>query len=174
MQALPPRALFVHCPRCAQALPPGNEARMHCGHCGWVYYLNPTVAVAVFAARDDGRVLFLRRSREPARGRWAPPGGFIDFNETAEAAAAREVREEVALEVGDLRFLGSWPNRYAFGGVEFRVLDLFFTARAVNPSAATVVEEAEELAWVHPTEMEPAAMAFPSMTAALRRLRGDG
>lgn len=174
MKALPPRALFVHCPRCARALPPGDGARMECGHCGWVYYLNPTVAVAVFAARDDGRVLFLRRSREPARGRWAPPGGFIDFDEAAEAAAAREVREEVALEVGDLRFLGSWPNRYAFGGVEYRVLDLFFTARAVNPSAATAVEEAEELAWVHPMEMEPASMAFPSMTAALRRLRGEG
>ncbi|MEY3275370.1 MAG: hypothetical protein RL153_635 [Verrucomicrobiota bacterium] len=174
MKALPPRASFVHCPRCARALPAGDEPRMECSECGWVYYLNPTVAVAVFAARDDGRVLFLRRSREPARGRWAPPGGFIDFDETAEAAAAREVREEVALEVTGLRFLGSWPNRYAFRGVEYRVLDLFFTARALHPSDATAVEEAEELAWVHPLEMEPESMAFPSMTAALRRLRGEG
>ena len=174
MKALPPRASFVHCPRCATALPPGDGARMECGHCGWVYYLNPVVAVAVFAAREDGRVLFLRRSREPARGRWAPPGGFIDFDETAEAAAAREVREEVALEVTDLRFVGSWPNRYAFRGVEYRVLDLFFMARAANPCGATMVEEAEALAWVHPKEMDPGVMAFPSMTAALRRLRGEG
>ena len=173
MKALPPRASFVHCPRCAKALPPGDGARMECGHCGWVYYLNPTVAVAVFAARDDGRVLFLRRSREPGLGRWAPPGGFIDFDETAEAAAGRELREEVALAIDGLRFLGSWPNRYEHRGVAYRVLDLFFTARALNPAGATMLEEAEALAWVHPRDMDPELMAFPSMTSALRRLRGE-
>ncbi|MEI6340543.1 MAG: NUDIX hydrolase [Verrucomicrobiota bacterium] len=171
MTALPPRALFQHCPRCAKALPAGSDPRMECGHCGWVYYVNPTVSASVFAAREDGRVLLLRRSSEPAKGRWAPPGGFIDFDETAEAAAAREAREETALAIDGLRFLGSWTNRYVYRGVEYRVLDLFFTARALNPTDAAPSEEAEDVSWVLPRDADPESMAFPSTAAALRRLQ---
>lgn len=177
MNALPPRALFRHCPRCAAPLPPPAPDAvpcLRCEACGLVYYLNPAVAVAVFASREDGRALFIRRSRDPARGRWAPPGGFIDAGETAEAAAAREAREEVGLVVHDLRFLGSWPNRYAFREVEYPVLDLFFAARAANPADASLREEADEIAWLPPRDVDPATMAFPSMAAALARLQAQG
>lgn len=177
MNPLPPRLLFRHCPRCAAPVPPlAHEAApcLRCTACGLVYHLNPAVAVAVFAARDDGRALFIRRSREPARGRWAPPGGFIDVGETAEAAAAREAREEVGLVVQELRFLGSWPNRYAFREVEYPVLDLFFAARAANPADAAPREEAEEVAWLHPRDVDPSTMAFPSMASALARLQAQG
>ncbi len=168
MNPLPPRSLFRHCPRCAAPLPtPSDDPRLHCEACGLVYYLNSAVAVAVFAARKDGRVVFLRRSRPPAMGRWAPPGGFIDIGEAAEAAAARELREETGLAIDSLRFLGSWPNRYEFKEVVYPVLDLFFTARAIDPDRARPIEEAEELAWLHPLDVDPASMAFPSMTSAL-------
>ena len=174
MKVLPPRFLFRHCPRCAETLPPGDALPIRCNACDLVYYLNPAVAVAVFAARPDGRVLFLRRSREPAMGRWAPPGGFIDMGETAEQAAVREVREEVALAIDSLAFIGSWPNRYPFKEVEYPVLDLFFSARAPRPEEATAVEEAEELAWLDPRDVDPDSMAFSSTASALRRLQGVG
>lgn len=50
------------------------------------------VLVAVFAA---DRILLQRRGIAPYSGKWAPPGGYVERNESLEAAAVREVWEEV-------------------------------------------------------------------------------
>jgi mutator protein MutT len=56
----------------------------------------PGVSVLVI---DAGRVLLVRRGREPNRGLWALPGGRIEPGERAEAAAIREVREETGIQI---------------------------------------------------------------------------
>jgi 8-oxo-dGTP diphosphatase len=46
-----------------------------------------------------GRVLLIRRGKEPLRGRWLVPGGTVELGETLEEAVVREVREETGVEV---------------------------------------------------------------------------
>src|SRR5712671_6399009 len=127
-----PRQFFHHCPRCGakQAAPPPNDV-FACTACGFTLYFSAANATAAFIQRDDGRTLFIRRAKEPAKGRLAPPGGFIDAGETAEDALRREIREEVGLELMDISFLCSQPNSYLYKDVTYPVLDFFFTARAI-------------------------------------------
>jgi 8-oxo-dGTP pyrophosphatase MutT (NUDIX family) len=72
--------------------------------------LLPSVTVLVFDA--ERRVLLLHHGDT---GKWVAPGGMVEPDETPEAAAFRELREETGLEASALRMLG------AFGGPEFRV-----------------------------------------------------
>jgi 8-oxo-dGTP diphosphatase len=62
----------------------------------------------------DGTVLLGRRRDEPFAGWWALLGGFVEWDETAEAALARELREEAGLRVASARLLGvfSDPGRH--------------------------------------------------------------
>ena len=48
---------------------------------------------------DDGRLLVVRRGREPGKGRWSVPGGRVEPGETDLAAVQREVLEETGLHV---------------------------------------------------------------------------
>lgn len=164
---------FHFCPRCGQRHAEGKlSPPFRCGACGFTLFLSPTAATATFIRRDDGRILFIRRARDPAKGRLAPPGGFVDSGERAEDAARREVREEVGLEIAAPEFLGSFTNLYHYQDVTYPVLDLFFTARALNPSVARSLDDVESLCWLDPLHQVTAdEMAFPSMQAALSLLQ---
>ncbi len=75
-------------------------------------YKNPALSVdAVWIRR--GRVLLVRRAQPPFRGRWALPGGFVELNETVEAAVVRELKEETGLSGRPRALVGvySGPDR---------------------------------------------------------------
>ena len=102
------------CERCSAALvlkPVEGHSRPVCPACGFVVYLDPKVAAGVIVTMDD-EVVLLKRGIEPGIGKWVFPGGYVDRGEQVEAAAAREAREEVGLEVEieDLLGVYSYPN----------------------------------------------------------------
>jgi 8-oxo-dGTP diphosphatase len=62
----------------------------------------PTLGVSTLVTRDSA-VLLVKRGTPPLTGLWALPGGHVEMGERLADAAAREVREETGVTVGDLR-----------------------------------------------------------------------
>jgi len=164
-----PISFFHYCPRCGvkqEALPEGSV--FHCAACDYMLYFNAPGGAVAFIERDDGRVLFIRRAREPAKGLLGLPGGFIEIGETAEEAVRREVREEVGLELTVATFLCSAPNSYHYREVTYPVLDIFFIASAAACENAVTSDEVTDLCWLKPGEVDPAGLAFGSIREAWR------
>ena len=63
----------------------------------------PQVGTAIIITRDD-KVLLMKRKGAHGTGTWSTPGGHLDFGETLDGCAAREAKEEVGLDVTDIRF----------------------------------------------------------------------
>lgn len=162
---------YRHCPRCGGALEervvlPPDPPRLVCGRCAFVFYLDPKVAVGVVCPLDGGIVL-LRRGIEPGYGRWVFPGGYVDRGETLEGAAAREVREEVGLEVRVTRLL----NAYSYEGRP--VIVIVYEAEVVGGSPRGGTEALEVR--VFPAAAIPwEELAFRSTREALRDYLGRG
>ena len=167
-----PVELFRFCPRCGAARPADNhnQSPLRCGECNLSFFFNPTVAAAAFVQDSTGRILLIRRAHDPSAGKLGVPGGFIDFGESAEDGLRREVREEVGIEIDRLRFLVSFPNTYFYRDVTYPVVDLYFTASAVNPEAAQALDAVAGIEWRLPHEVPEDEMAFASMRIAVRAL----
>lgn len=60
------------------------------------------VRIGIFIYRDDGKFLLMKRKSSHGSGTWAPPGGNIEFGETIEECAVREVKEETGLNVSNV------------------------------------------------------------------------
>lgn len=64
-------------------------------------------AVTGIVVRDDGRILAIKRSDD---GRWVPPGGVLELDETPQDGVAREVYEETGIKVRPTRLTGDYEN----------------------------------------------------------------
>ncbi len=153
------------CPLCGgglarQVVPPDGRPEAVCGRCGFVFYLNPKLVACTLPCRD-GRVLLIRRAHEPARGKWTFPGGFVDWGEAVAAAARRETREEVSVEVR----LDGLHGVYSYPGVPVVIVVYLATITAGEPAAGP---EVLETALVSPAEIPWDELAFPSTADALR------
>jgi ADP-ribose pyrophosphatase YjhB (NUDIX family) len=162
-----PRAQFRWCPRCGANLAASGACPLVCAACGFVYYFNPAVSAAAILLRGDGQGLFIRRGHEPGLGQLAFVGGFVDAGETPEVALRREVREEVGIELDAVAYLGSQPNTYNYRGVTYHVVDLIFVATLAAGAAPRAQEGVAAIEWHDPRALDPARLAFASMTWAL-------
>jgi NAD+ diphosphatase len=162
---------YQFCPRCGGKGAGLPASPFRCSDCGFIRFFNPACAVAAIVLDPAGRALFIRRAREPARGKLAMPGGFIDCGESAEEATRREVFEEVGVELDGLEYFGSWPNRYPTPSGIINVCDLFFIGRVRKTATTLAIDEVADIVWADTHKVSLDEIAFPSMRAALEEFQ---
>ena len=104
---------YRFCPLCGTPLRSGEidgKRRGYCPQCGFIAYKNPLPSVGAIGIMA-GRILLVKRGREPGKGSWAPPSGFVEAGETPEEACLRELKEETGMEGMIKRLLGVYLER---------------------------------------------------------------
>jgi NAD+ diphosphatase len=87
----------------------GERARK-CPACGLTAYPRISPCVIVLITRGDE--VLLARGRNFPVGRYSTPAGFVEAGESLEETVTREIREEVGVEVDNIRYFGSQPWPY--------------------------------------------------------------
>ena len=139
----------------------GEPERLVCLSCGFVFYLDPKLAVGTIIADSQNRVVLVKRAIEPGYGKWVFPGGYVDRGEEVEVAAIREAREEVGLEVRIDRLI----NIYSYAG---RTPVIIVYAATMTGGCLACDDEGLEARFFGAEEIPWDDLAFRSTQEALR------
>lgn len=122
---------FNMCPMCgSKNIENPGMRKWICKDCGFDLYNNVAAAVGIIIYDKDKNVLFEVRAKEPRKGFIAVPGGFVDFDESAEEAIVRECKEEIGVDLDSdqVKILCTNPNTYEYKNIVYKTCDIFFTA----------------------------------------------
>ena len=158
--------VYRFCPACgggleSRTLKAGDPERLVCAACGFVFYMDPKVAVGTIIRTNDDRLVLVRRAIEPGYGLWVFPGGYVDRGERVLEAALREAREESGLEVR----IDGLVNIYSYGGMA--PIIIVYAATMVGGELCTD-EECLEARLFTPDEIPWDALAFRSTLEGLQ------
>lgn len=136
---------YNYCPHCgASGYIKHNQTHYECKSCGKHLWNNAKAATAL-ALVKDGQLLVVKRAREPNKGKYELPGGFIDFGEPAYESAIREAQEELGVVIAkqDMKILDVYYNDYNPG--IFTVDIIFLVERWQGKLAAA--DDVDSFSW---------------------------
>jgi len=166
-----PLSQFQFCPKCgSQQFEINNEKSKKCGDCGFIYYFNSSAAVVAIIENAEGEILVATRAKDPAKGTFDLPGGFIDMYESAEEAVVREVKEETGLFITSPRYLFSIPNIYVYSGFEVHTTDMFFQCKSNNFSDLKAQDDVSELQFIARNKLNPADFGLNSIRKGIEKM----
>lgn len=140
----------------------GDKMRRACPNCDHIHFTDPKVGVGVMVLTDD-KILLIKRSMRPNRGKWSLPAGYLDYGEDPQRTAAREVLEETNLRVAITRLVDVYYNAEALehGGASIFIL---YQARLIG-GKIKAGDDAAQAAFFGPGELPE--LAFDSTRDAI-------
>lgn len=125
--------LFKYCPGCgSKRLMQDGQKSFLCQECGFKFYLNTAAAGIALIFNKKKQVLVTVRKYDPAKGTLDFPGGFAEPGETMETCLIREVKEELNLDIIDLKYFCSIPNQYLYNDILYPITDMIFICTVNN------------------------------------------
>lgn len=112
----------------------------------------PLIGVGAVVFNDAGDILLIKRGKPPQYGRWMVPGGRLEWGETLEQAAIREVREETGLDI-EIEAFVEIIEAITPGESGFHYVIMDYAARAVS-GTLMAGSDALDAVWVKVADLE--------------------
>ncbi|WP_375748592.1 NUDIX domain-containing protein [Vibrio sp. HN007] len=140
-----------------------------CDKCDFTLFQNTAAAVMVAIVCGD-EILIAIRGRNPGKGMWDLPGGFVDPDESLEQAVVRELKEELNFTFQTPQYISSNPNTYLYKNVEYKTLDAFFLIELDHKPLLVADDDVESVEWTKLKDVSLDNFAFESAKQAVKRL----
>ncbi len=160
---------YKYCPNCGTKAEQ-KQRYLHCPNCGHDLYFNPKPCTAVVLVDEKGEYLLVRRAVEPGKGKLDAPGGFVEQDETFEENAAREIKEELGINVKpeDLVYITSTTEPYPFQGVDYPTIAVVFVAKFPAGAKPKPADDVASFEFFQPSKIPADEFAFEAMKKDLK------
>ncbi len=119
---------------------------------------NPISTIDAIIHNDKNQILLIKRKNDPFKDQLSLPGGFVNHGEKVEDALKREVIEEVTLNIEPLEILGVYsdPGR----DPRDHIISIVFICLTMDNLKGKAGDDAAEMYWVYPNELDNYNLAF--------------
>lgn len=164
--------LFKFCPQCGQkALIVAGEKSFLCNSCSFKFYLNTAAAGIALIFNEKKELLVTTRRHDPAKGSLDFPGGFAEPGETIETCLAREIKEELNLNIISLKYFCSVPNIYLYKNVTYTITDFAFFCYVENFNTIKACDDILDFKFINPAQIDKILFGLESPKVVLDRLQ---
>ena len=161
---------YLFCPKCAGKLiiqfVEGRD-RQVCSECRFIFYRNPVPAVGVILQKGH-QVLLVKRKFDPCAGDWGFPAGFMEWGETPEETALREIKEETNLDIIVTELFGLYTGSNYPG---YKILLAIYRGKIVS-GELTPGDDADDAQFFNLSKL-PDNIAFTTHRDALTKLKSE-
>lgn len=112
------------------------------------YPIRPIVGTGALVLQNN-KLLLIKRGAQPGQGKWSIPGGLVELGENVQDAMAREVKEEVGLDVEALKLMDVFDSISLDkqGRIQYHFVVVNFLVRIVGGSLQ-IASDILEARWV--------------------------
>ena len=136
-------------------------------------YPHPAVTADCIVMTRDNQVLLIQRKNEPCLGQWAFPGGFMNIDETAEAAAVRELQEETGITLSETDIFQVGAYTAVDRDPRERVITIAYLAEIDAPVPVKGSDDAARAQWFPLDALPPLAFDHAEILLDARLIRSD-
>lgn len=162
--------VFKYCLRCGNKAEAKNN-HLVCSVCGLHFYMNPKACTSVILQNRAGKYLLVKRAYEPKKGYWDFPGGFAEEDEDFEECSRREVKEELGIEIQDLKYLSTHKDNYSYQHVGYRTIGVSYVTEFPESSKIVIADDVADYKFFNLEDIPMDELAFPSTHEMIEKLK---
>lgn len=161
----------AYCYICGNKVVAESSNSWRCDVCQQSYYENPRACAEIALFNASGEILLAKRARDPWKGKYDLPGGFMASNETAEQAMLRELAEELGLSTSDISepvYITNWASQYPWGKETYDVINFTFAARLLTSKKILPKDDVAGIEFRNPAMIKKEEISTPQGYEAIK------
>lgn len=170
----PNAEIFKYCPKCGSKKLKANDSKsFNCSECNFIFFINTAAATAGLIFDKLGRLLVTVRKIDPLKGTYDLPGGFSDPSEKIEETLIREVKEELNLDIFNLKYFSSEPNDYHYKDVNYTTLDMIFLCQTNSFDKIMAKDDVEDFIFLEQKDLDENKFGLTSIKNLISKIKNN-